>query len=253
MAISPPRHRSGGRCLRAPRATRLLGEAGEQHLVLADFFSSPFFFFFSLCLQLQLWFSEQSWLTLLKLHQDRYRAKRIRAPRWSWEDRPPRFPELLFFKWAEARAEARSEFPTPLLILQSKQANVMCITLAVSLKVSAPLLISRAAFWGHSDAEDFLGCWGNKTCSPNKSSIYKGCKTKHWLHLNRGAEVYFAVENTSPVSAKERAGWAGGQGAWSWVLGEGQSGWQAPTSQNRVPPKMQEMGGEVKLHPSKFP
>lgn len=54
----------------------------------------------------------------------------------------------------------------------------MCITLAVLLKVSAPLLISRAAFWGHSDAGDFLGCRGNKTRSPNKDSIYKACKTK---------------------------------------------------------------------------
>ena len=53
----------------------------------------------------------------------------------------------------------------------------MCITLAVSLKVSAPLRISWAAFGGQSDAEDF-GCWGNKTCSPNKDSIYKGCINK---------------------------------------------------------------------------
>lgn len=76
-----------------------------------------------------------------------------------------------------------------LLILQSKQANVMCITLAVSLKVSAPLIISRAAFGGHSDAEDFLGCWGNKTCSPNKDSIYKGCKNKTVItyELERGS------------------------------------------------------------------
>lgn len=33
--------------LRVPCATRLLGEAGEQHLVLADFFPLFFFFFFA--------------------------------------------------------------------------------------------------------------------------------------------------------------------------------------------------------------
>lgn len=36
-------HRSGGPCPRAGGATGLLGEAGEKHLVLADFF--PLFFF----------------------------------------------------------------------------------------------------------------------------------------------------------------------------------------------------------------
>lgn len=81
---------------------------------------------------------------------------------------------LLFFKCAEAPAEPGVSNSS--LILQSKQANVMCITLAVSIKVSAPLLISRAAFWGHSDAGISAGVRENKMCSPpNKDSIYKGC------------------------------------------------------------------------------
>lgn len=73
-----------------------------------------------------------------------------------------------------AQAPAEPGAPDSLLILQSKQANVMCITLAVSLKVSAALLISRAAFWGHSDA-GISAVRGEQDVVANKDSIYKGC------------------------------------------------------------------------------
>lgn len=84
-----------------------------------------------------------------------------------------------------------------LLILQSKQANVMCITLAVSVKVSAPLRTSRAAFGGQSDAEDF-GCWGNKTCSPNKDSIYKDCINKTVITFELECRKFTSVYKISP-------------------------------------------------------
>lgn len=73
-----------------------------------------------------------------------------------------------------AQAPAEPGAPDSLLILQSKQANVMCITLAVSLKVSAAPLISRAAFWGHSDA-GISAVRGEQDVVANKDSIYKGC------------------------------------------------------------------------------
>lgn len=82
-------------------------------------------------------------------------------------------PQLarLFFKCE--KAPAKPGVSNSLLILQSKQANVMCITLAVSLKVSEPLLISRAAFWGHSDAGISAGARLTKTQST------KAAKQKH--------------------------------------------------------------------------
>lgn len=56
----------------------------------------------------------------------------------------------------------------------------MCITLAVSAKVSAWLLISFPAFWWHSDASDyFLVCFGNKTSFLNKRlNLQKAAKQK---------------------------------------------------------------------------
>lgn len=55
----------------------------------------------------------------------------------------------------------------------------MCITLAVSAKVSAWLLISSPAFWWHSDASDyFWRVWETRRPFLTKDSIYKGHKTK---------------------------------------------------------------------------
>lgn len=148
-----------------------------------------------------------------------------------------------------------------LLILQSKQANVMCITLAVSLKVSAPLLISPAAFWGHSDAGDFLGCWGNKTRSPNKDSIYKGCKTKTLITFELECGSLLRGYKIPARSAKERAGpGLGGRGVTvpgaihrpfreRGSLPPGQA--PAKVAQDRTPPKIQAVEGQGKNTPLK--
>lgn len=84
---------------------------------------------------------------------------------------------LLFFKCEEA--PAKLGVSNSLLILQSKQANVMCITLAVSVKVSAPLLISWAAFWGHSDAGISSGVGETRRARLTKTQSTKAAKQKH--------------------------------------------------------------------------
>lgn len=148
-------------------------------------------------------------------------------------------------------APAKLRVSNSLLILQSKQANVMCITFAVSLKVSAPLLISRAAFWGHSDAGDFLGCWGNKTCLPNKDSIYKGCKTKTLItfELECGSLLRCVKYQPRERSIASRLGWGPGCScAWARSIDVSWGGrfpWRAPTIlvQDRTPAKIQVIGG----------
>lgn len=84
---------------------------------------------------------------------------------------------VLLFRCTETLAKLGVS--NSLLILQSKQANVMCITLAVSAKVSVWLLISSPAFWWHSDASDyFWRVWETRRPFLTKDSIYKGRKTK---------------------------------------------------------------------------
>lgn len=55
----------------------------------------------------------------------------------------------------------------------------MCITLAVSAKVSACLPISSAAFWWHSDASDSSRrVWETRRPFLTKDSIYKRLQNK---------------------------------------------------------------------------
>lgn len=150
-------HRPGGPC---PRATRLLGEAGEKHLVLAGVFV-PLFFLSASSYGCDFLSGLGSRATAMDAEQSRRGATGRPRPR-------PR-------RGSEARRGARGAgVSDSLLILQSKQANVMCLTLAVSLKVSAAPLISRAAFWGHSDA-GVSAARGEQDMVANKDSIYKGC------------------------------------------------------------------------------
>jgi len=91
------------------------------------------------------------------LHHDRYRAEQITASARNNSKTENnrgalRLLPVLLFRCSETLAKLGVSSSS--LILQSKQANVMCITLAVSAKVSAWLPIASPAFWWHSDASD---------------------------------------------------------------------------------------------------
>lgn len=89
----------------------------------------------------------------------------------------------LFFKcvcvWGGTPSPQKPAFPAS-LIWQSKQARGMCITFAVSLKVSASLRLPQAAFWGHSDAGISAGVQGARWCARlTKTQPTKAAKQKH--------------------------------------------------------------------------